>query len=139
MEYLQWSDDMLIGVTEIDGHHKKLLETMNRAYTACLLTKPDSEIRDIFNELIDYVKYHFQAEEQLMEQNGYPGLAEQRQEHTDFIKKIDELVPDVSAINLIPTGNLIELTQFLINWFQSHVMGLDKKIGSYLKTIPATN
>jgi hemerythrin len=139
MEYLTWTDDMLIGVEEIDGHHKKLLETMNRAYTACMLTKSDAEIKDIFNELVGYVKYHFQAEEQLMEQYGCPGLMEQKQEHTDFINKINELVPDIAAINLLPIGNLIELTQFLINWFEKHVLGVDKKIGIYLKTLPDTH
>ena len=47
--------------------------------------------RQVLNQLIAYAQMHFQHEEVIMEEAGYPKLAERQQIHEDMIEKIFEL------------------------------------------------
>ena len=132
MIYIKWEDSFLLGIQELDEHHVHLLDLLNRAYSACMLNNPVAELRTIVDELYDYTRYHFSAEELVMKGNNFPGLPDQEQEHEIFIKKIVSLQQEMEKGHISSTIELVELTEFLANWFRNHIVDEDNKLGAYL-------
>jgi len=135
MIYIEWEDSFLLGIKELDGHHKKLLDLLNRAYSACMLNNPVAEFRAIIDELFDYTRYHLLAEELVMEETNYPGLFEQKQEHEIFVQRLLYCRQEMGKGNMSSTIELVELTEFLAIWFRDHIVNMDKKLGVYMNQL----
>ena len=64
----KWIDSLSVGFTEIDLHHKKLLNILNKFKET--LELPDAEYKSqigkIIKNLCDYTEYHFSEEEIIM-------------------------------------------------------------------------
>ena len=135
MNYIEWEDSFLLGIKQLDGHHIHLLDLLNRAYSACMLNDPVAELRAIVDELYDYTRYHFSAEELVMEENNYPGLLEQKQEHELFVQRLISCKQEMEKGNMSSTIEMVELTEFLANWCRDHIISMDKKFGVYLNQL----
>ena len=59
---LEWRDEFLVGVAEIDEEHKELVASMNRL-AAKIKSEDPSGIDEILAFLEDYVRFHFDNEE----------------------------------------------------------------------------
>ena len=135
MVYLEWNDNLLIGIKELDGHHRHLVDLLNRTYTICMsYTTPEDLIR-IVDELIDYVNYHFAAEERIMDQHDYPGLLQQKQEHEVFKLQLDDLKTKISGTVSFSIMEAVELTELLGDWVKNHIMDVDNKFGGYMNKV----
>ena len=65
-EYMSWSDDLSVGLQEIDEQHKILITLINRLFTEAIMQKADqSVVSKILNELVQYTIVHFSVEESL--------------------------------------------------------------------------
>jgi hemerythrin len=134
---IEWEERFAIGVQELDQHHKHLLDLLNRAYTSCMLNTPIADLKNIFKELEEYTRYHFSAEERVMEENLYPGLCEQKQEHEIFIQKLTILMQNIEENETCTTIELVGLTEFLTEWIRDHIINLDNRFGQYLNSSTA--
>ena len=70
-EPIQWSDALLTGVAEIDRQHRILVDTLNEARVKLTVETDDPLFEQITRDLLAYAIYHFNTEEQLMQQFGY--------------------------------------------------------------------
>ncbi len=118
------------GIDFIDQEHAKLFSIANEAYE--LLTNqfiPDKYdyIIDVVNELKEYTKYHFEHEEEYMISIGYKRMFSQKTSHHDFIEKMDNYNSDTIDEN--QKEILLELIDFLYNWFVEHILKSDTLIG----------
>jgi len=132
MSSMEWKESYSVGLTEFDDHHRNLIELLNKVQDACMLSKQKAVFCDTVSKLAEYTCYHFTAEEQLMEELSYPGLAEQREAHALFTRKIAELYKIQALNNDECTIDLIELTQFLMNWLTNHILEVDKQYSPLL-------
>jgi hemerythrin len=121
----EWLDSYSVGIPEIDEHHRHLFGLLNKVYEACMLCKQKDIFCNTVSELAEYTCYHFVAEERLMEECSYPGLAFQQEEHAAFTRKIEELYKIQSSDSDECTIELVELTQFLTNWLTHHILEVD--------------
>ena len=64
---IDWSDEYLLGVPEIDQQHKKLVAIANELYDVVLGSEADfkAKMPVVLKTLTDYTKYHFSTEEAL--------------------------------------------------------------------------
>ena len=123
-EYIPWSEDLSVGLEEIDEQHKILINLINRLFNEAILKRADkSLISDILDELIQYTIVHFAVEESLFRIFDYPD-SEAHQEHHDQLK--NEVV---SFRKKFQDGTPIdiELMGFLKKWITLHIMKDDKK------------
>lgn len=67
-----WSDDLSVGIQEIDEQHKVLVGLLNELHTAISGHKGSAECRVILDRLAEYARAHFAVEESLMRVLGYP-------------------------------------------------------------------
>ena len=126
--------DYHTGIDFIDEEHAKLFEIANRAYdllTNQFVTDKYDAIVAVLEELRDYTKYHFNHEEEYMKSINYPKRFSQLHQHTQFINKLESY--NLKEIDVNQQEGLLEILDFLALWLQSHIKGMDKKIGEAAK------
>lgn len=129
MAFVSWNESFSVKVAELDGHHQKLFSLINALHDAMREGKGRSIMQQTIGELADYVAVHFKAEEALMEQANYPGLAGHRVEHRRFVAKLAEFKKDLDAGT---SGNSVALLEFLKQWLSQHIKKLDQSYSASL-------
>lgn len=126
-----FTNDCLIGISEIDAEHRRLFELIGEADTALKNEiSPVSTAMALINELKQYAISHFAHEEAYMERMNDPELERQKKEHADFIDKITTYhLADITEQN----GKKIclELLEYLSRWLMTHILGSDLLIGHF--------
>ena len=131
MEKVQWDNGLSVGVALIDEQHKELMQKINDVYEAIEIQQGPMEIVKILGFLEEYTDYHFSAEEKHMQENSYPGLQLQKQEHQKFKDILQQLIQDFKEEGA--TSALAEdIKTLLTNWLIKHISGIDKEFGTFL-------
>lgn len=128
--FVEWRDEYSVGIAAIDEDHKHLLHLINNLQTAAHYQTDASFVKEALNELVDYTKTHFQREEALMEENGYPEFAAHKQEHQTMIAKVDELIRHFEQAQ---DETVEDAVQFLKNWLVKHINGSDQAYSGFLR------
>ena len=127
--YLTWKDSYSVGIESIDNDHKKLIHLINNLQTA-IDYKTDKLIeKQTLDEVIDYTHYHFDREEGLMEENGYPDFVAHKAKHKEMIEKVNEFVLEFETDE---EDAIQSLLAYLKSWLINHINGTDKEYSEYL-------
>lgn len=119
---MNWSDNLLVGVSEVDRQHKQLVVQINALHDAMRSGQGKDALETTLGERAAYTQYHFTAEEQYMQKFGYPGYAAHKTEHDAFVAKVAGFRKDYAAGKL---GLSIEVMKFLRNWVTGPIRGSD--------------
>ncbi len=128
-ELIKWNNELETKIEEIDSQHKKLIQIINKLYTAMLEKKAKNILKDIIGELIDYTKYHFSTEENYMEKYNYPGYLNHKSQHGFFVRKVNEFQEKFKSGSATLS---IEILNFLKDWLVNHIKVVDKELGKFL-------
>ena len=74
MAFIDWTDALSVGFTEIDKDHQKLVGILNNFNDAIEQNQDKKDLEELFEELIEYTSWHFRHEERLMQQHGYDDM-----------------------------------------------------------------
>jgi len=121
-EFITWSDELSVGIEEIDEQHKVLIRLINQMHEAIHHRKGNKIVEEILEELATYTKIHFAVEESLMRILGYPGYEEHRDSHEELLQQVIELKEKVTAGK---SSISFQLMHFLKNWLTQHILGED--------------
>ena len=131
MSKIEWDDSMSVNVDLIDAQHKMLIQKLADLSAAFRRGLEQNKIMKTLDFMIDYTDFHFSAEEKVMEENDYPGLKEQKQQHEKFRGTLNNILEDYkeegTTAEIATTINV-----FLLNWLIKHIMGSDSKLGNFL-------
>jgi hemerythrin len=128
---IEWDGKYSVGIQVIDEQHKEFIHLTNALYQGCLEgnVAARSYFMETVRKTIDYAKYHFSAEERMMEKIKFPNFAEHKREHESFIKKI---LADVESFQegkkFVPNV----FVRYLKDWVLTHVAVQDKKYADYI-------
>lgn len=116
---LEWTDDLKIGIDEIDKQHIKLIGLINKL-TNSLITESEKEsLESVIDELFRYIQTHFGYEERIFDQINYSLKQEHKKEHLEFELKIKASFAQVIA----GTPDVAkELNRYLVGWIFKHIM-----------------
>ena len=89
-KFVEWSDDLSVGIEEIDSQHKVLVDLVNQMHEAIHQRHGSDVVIDILNQLTDYTRIHFAVEESLMRILNYPGYEDHRDVHEELVQHIIE-------------------------------------------------
>jgi len=113
----------------MDDQHGILMDTMNDLRLALVHGSGKEQINKMLDQLIEFTRMHFWSEDRLMEQYGFPGLAEHRAEHRNLLGHIQESARRAQHNEGMQMRSLLG---FLRDAFQEHMEGLDQEYGPWL-------
>lgn len=128
--FIAWKDTYSVGIPKIDEQHQELINLTQRLHEACLSGSEMGRFyfKKAMHDLVNYVTFHFSAEEKLMEQIGFPGLPEHKKEHECFVKKVLEDVKNFESGRAIVPNTFV---RYLREWILTHIAKTDQKYGIY--------
>lgn len=134
MSLLEWTEDMSVGVPELDADHKGLIAVVNRLEASVNEPPRRNVIRQCLYDLLSYAEVHFKREERVMAACHFPGLEHRKDEHRDFVEKIRDFLhrseEDPGAAASVVSEQLLD---FLKGWFHHHVLIEDMAYCPYVK------
>jgi len=129
---IQWTENLAVGILEIDNQHKELFDRINVLFEACNQGKGRAQIERTIAFLEEYVETHFTAEEQYMLKTRYPDRGSHQRQHGVFRKNLSDikrqLVEEGPGIHLIILTN-----HMVIDWLKNHIRTLDRSYGIYIQ------
>lgn len=124
-----WSDELSVGIQEIDEQHKVLVSILNEMHDAVRHNHGPEASLAILDRLIEYTKIHFAVEESLFRIFDYPGYEDHHAEHAALLKEAQimraKVVSGESKVSF-------KLLHFLRMWLTEHIMGSDMDYADYL-------
>lgn len=131
-----WNKNLETGIEEIDTQHMKLIEILN-SLTQSLIHNDDSELTEIFEELVEYTEYHFEAEEQIWEPyfSDDPWFTSHLKTHESFLPRVLKIKEKEQDSSL---GDVVEeIVKFLIRWLAYHIIDNDKRMAIAVQNMEA--
>lgn len=127
--YLTWDDKLSVGIDAIDEDHKQLISYINMLQTAVMYPAGETYERQALDNVVEYTRYHFQREEELMREFNYPDFAAHQKTHESMIAKVNEYMQRYESDREETIG---DLTRFLKGWLINHIAGTDQEYSEYL-------
>lgn len=111
----------------IDDDHQEFVELLNQLDAA-----GNAEFTGLFQKLYEHTQVHFDKENQLMADSGFPAEAEHRGEHQRVLAEFKQFKTRVDK-GLIAFGRSF-VKERLPQWFTLHVATMDSALAAHLKT-----
>lgn len=125
----------LVDLEVMNQVHREELEMVNRLavlVVSGLNGKSDSEeITQSIKEWIDHTRHHFEGENKMMSEYGFPPYAVHKGEHDKVLARLELLLDRWGEEH-----DLAELAEYLFvewgNWFDEHVKSMDRVTAQFL-------
>ena len=130
MALIEWSQRLSVDVKQCDEQHKLLVGLINELHDGMKAGRGNDVLGKTFLSLIDYTKTHFRDEEKLLQQHGYPALADQKKSHEAFVAELNKLFEQFKGGGVLT----ISVMNFLKKWLESHIQGDDRKYGPFMNS-----
>lgn len=132
MAFIDFDDRFKVGHPGIDGQHAELFKAVNRLHDAMKDGKARQELGGVLTFLREYTVEHFQMEEGLMRDAGYPDYADHKRLHDDLARQVMDLETKHQAGSM--TLSLSVMT-FLKDWLAHHISREDARLAAHLKQV----
>ncbi|AKH20937.1 bacteriohemerythrin [Sedimenticola thiotaurini] len=126
--FIEWNEELSVGIEEIDEQHKVLVGLINRMHDAIHQRHGSDVVEGILAELAEYTRIHFAVEESLMRLLNFPGYEEHRDLHEELIDQMVDLQQKI-AEGKHSIG--FELMHFLKVWLAKHIMEEDMQYSGF--------
>jgi len=126
-----WDEKYATGIELIDSQHKELFSLTNELFHACVSN--DEVLKGVFKEtmerMVDYVRFHFGAEQVILQRINYPDYAEHKRQHDVLVRNILASVKEYNeGKKLVPN----QFVRTLRDWILSHIAMTDKQYVLYI-------
>jgi len=126
-----WDEKYATGIELIDSQHKELFSLTNELFRACM--SDEETLKSVFIEtmgrMVEYVRFHFGAEQQMLQRINYPDYQEHKKQHDKLIRDI------LDAAKAHNNGDRLVANQFvrtMRDWILSHIAFTDKLYVAYI-------
>ncbi len=128
---LEWSDELVLGVPEIDEEHQQLVANMNSLGHA-IKNGELTAVGQTLAFLEEYARFHFDNEENAMQAAGYPMLDSHIKEHRSFSARLANLKRDITSGLHDSRYLAFQVQLFLIDWLANHIVRTDRHLANFL-------
>jgi len=125
-DVLIWTDDLRVGIDEIDCDHQVIFKLANFVSRSTL---SQEEMEEIVRSILKYTYFHFRREEAIMEAIGHPDLKRHAADHQRLLKRLKSI--EASWNSKQDADSLRDIQDFLRDWWHAHIIPDDSKIGPY--------
>ncbi len=124
MTLITWTQKYNTGVEEIDAQHRQLVDIINELYVARHSQNSQEVVNGILSKMTDYAEYHFDFEEELINQLNPSELKGHKAKHQKFRTYIKEILGYQSKEKFFVEDMLM---MFLESWLTKHILIEDMK------------
>ncbi len=123
-----WKPAYSVRVPSIDQQHQRLFKMTYDLHVA-IESGTTEKALEALNFLLDYTRYHFETEEQLLEKYHYPELELHRIEHERLLQEVLVLQKRAQQ-GENAMGQ--EVFKFILNWLVNHLLTKDRRYALFL-------
>lgn len=123
MALVEWQACYSVANEQLDQQHQRLIGMINLLGEAMDTGAEKATLMKILSDLAGYTKTHFSDEERMLEQCGYPLLADHREKHAILNRELADFYRNFYTSSR-PQSK--EVMLFLQNWLYSHILEQDK-------------
>ncbi|MEC4686045.1 MAG: hemerythrin family protein [Nitrospirota bacterium] len=131
--YIVWSDSNRLGIPIIDEQHRGIVSIINSLYYFIQKGRGEKILQPTLIMLEQHIHIHFETEESLMTEAGYPALEEHILLHKELARKTENVSREVFM-----DKDLDMMLKFLKEWWSDHINKEDRKYAPFLKKLTAT-
>lgn len=137
LEIFPWNENFDTGIALIDEQHRKLVDLLNHLVRHIAHQSTAMELDAIFEEIKDYVAFHFTSEEDIWKDyfEGDTWERWHRQSHIDFVAEVSLIEQRVSDKPKDET--LLEIVKTLTHWLARHILDSDKRMAKVVLALPS--
>jgi hemerythrin len=128
---VSWDRSLETGDPEIDEQHRELFRRIDQLMAATHDRRARAEVGRLLTFLGDYVVDHFEAEERLMAEYGYPEAALHQLEHRRFVDEYARLYQDYQAEGPGPVF-VVKFGNRVTAWLCEHICRTDRRLADHL-------
>jgi len=124
---ISWKPFYSVGEPSLDADHKQIIGVINELIEAVDRGCDQGILKPVLDRLVKYTLMHFDHEEQVMQEHGYPDFPQHKALHDRLRKRTIDLREHIMFV----TGR--DMLSFLKDWWLGHIQGEDKKYSPYLE------
>jgi hemerythrin len=129
MSRIEWSDELCMGVKQIDDQHRELIRIANVLMKAVSLGRDERVLTNVIKRLREYTVFHFNSEESLMEDVRYPERGDHMNEH----RRLKQNVKDYQRILYKKEAiSPEEIFIFIRGWLLEHILTSDRELARFI-------
>lgn len=129
MAELKWNAQLEVGVKVIDEQHKELLRIANGLIKAVSLGRGRKTLENVMRRLREYTVLHFNSEERLMDEVGYPHRIQHIDEHANLKRGVKEFQAMLYKHEDLTPG---EVLGFMKGWLLQHILDADMRLARFI-------
>ena len=119
----EWHEEYSVGVGVLDEQHRHIFQLLNRLHEAVLLDQGHAALGELLDELMVYLRWHFAAEELMMQAFGFPEALTHELDHERQLRVLLELREQYAAGGEQLVTPLLE---YLGSWLIRHILTTDR-------------
>jgi hemerythrin-like metal-binding domain len=129
MSIVCWTEDMAVGVPEIDAQHKQLLALVRDVHEAVVGGHGHEKAEKALESLCNYTVEHFATEEKYMDVQTYADYDRHMLEHMNCSTKALDFL---QAYDEVSDLDMKAFLDYVANWVCEHILGVDKGLGEHV-------
>jgi hemerythrin len=126
-KYIVWKEYYTVNDATLDEQHRQIIECINSLYDAMESVNANEAMKRVLDTLVRYTHEHFDYEEKILREVGYPEWAAQKATHDAMRRKTAALR---SNLTLVTARDILVL---LKDWWIDHIQGEDKQYAPYMQ------
>jgi hemerythrin len=123
---------MEIGVQKVDDQHRELVNRLNAVTSMGANSVSKEETEKTIDFLCDYILLHFNDEEALQKQSGYPKYEWHKGQHQLYVAEIGKLKQEF-FMNGASAKFTLDLNNSIVNWIVRHIKSADVEFGKFYR------
>lgn len=117
----------------IDQQHQELIDRVNKLVESCEKGTEKRTAIQTLNFLLDYTVFHFEEEEQLQSNAGYPNLEYHKGQHQTFVQSVHELLEMLEEEEGPTDAFVSAVNRNITEWLLNHIQIQDKAVAAYIQ------
>ena len=130
---MEWTPDLEVDEGKIDEQHRELFKRISKLVSAIKSKTCKFEIGPTTAFLEEYIIEHFNDEQEMMREAGYPDFEVHKAIHEKFISDFNELKKNLESESSNYTKS-VYTNQIVVDWILEHIQEMDKAFGRFLSS-----
>ncbi len=125
-EPITWTPSLETALQLVDQEHQTMVHQLNEMIALLQAGAPSTQWLPILDSMVTNVHAHFEHEEAVMENIGFPGLVAHQRQHQQLLQEIAVFRRDLDEAS--KANDTLTAIHFLKYWVLRHIVQEDIKL-----------